>query len=48
MTESRLRQFGHVKRRNEDTPVKICEMINLPECKKRRVLEDNLGKHETK
>jgi len=31
MRESRLRWFGHVKRRNVDDPVRRCERINIPE-----------------
>jgi len=30
MRETRLRWFGHVKRRSVDTPVRRCEMINIP------------------
>ena len=34
MRESRLRWFGHVKRRSMTVPVRRCEMINPP-CGKR-------------
>ena len=30
MRETRLRWFGHVKRRNVDGPVRSCERINSP------------------
>jgi len=30
MRESRLRWFGHVKRRSVDAPVRRCETINIP------------------
>ena len=36
MRETRLRWFGHVKRRSADAPVKRCEMINIPEGKRGR------------
>ena len=36
MRESRLRWFGHVKRRSADAPVRRCEMVNIPEGKRRR------------
>ena len=30
MRKSRLRWFGHVKRRSVDAPVRRCETINIP------------------
>ena len=30
MRETRLRWFGHVKRRCEDAPMRRCERINIP------------------
>jgi len=36
MRESRLRWFGHVKRRSVDAPVRRCERINLPQGKRGR------------
>jgi len=36
MRETRLRWFGHVKRRNDNTPVRRCEMISLLECRRGR------------
>jgi len=36
MRESRLRWFGHVKRRSVDAPMRRCEMINIPEGKRAR------------
>jgi len=34
MRETRLRWFGHVKRRSMDAPVRRCERINIPEGKR--------------
>jgi len=34
--EIRLRWFGYVKMRSEDTPVRRCEMINIPDGKRER------------
>ena len=31
MRESRLRWFGHVKRRSVNAPVRRCETINIPD-----------------
>ena len=36
MRESRLRWFGHVRRRSVDDPVKRCESISLPEDRRGR------------
>jgi len=36
MRETRLRWFDHVKRRSVDAPVRRCERINIPECKRGR------------
>jgi len=36
MRETRLRWFDHVKRRSADTPVRRCEMIDIPEGKRGR------------
>jgi len=36
MRESRLRWFGHVKRRNVDAPVRRCERINISEGRRGR------------
>ena len=36
MRETRLRWFGHVKRRSVDAPVRRCERINIPEGKRGR------------
>jgi len=32
MRRTRLRCFGHIKKRSMDAPVRRCEMISLPEC----------------
>ena len=37
MREARLKWFGHIRSRSEDTPVKRCEKINLLRCKRGRV-----------
>ena len=34
MRETRLRWFGHIKRRSENRPVRKCERINLRECRR--------------
>jgi len=34
--ETRLRWFGHVKRRSVDAPVRRCERINIPEGRRGR------------
>ena len=36
LRETRLRWFGHVKRRSVDAPVKRCKRINIPEGKRGR------------
>jgi len=36
MRESRLRWFGHVKRRSVDAPMRRCERINIPEGRRGR------------
>ena len=36
MRESRLRWFGHVKRRSTAAPVRRCELIDLPDGKRGR------------
>jgi len=36
MRETRLRWFGHVKRRSVDAPVRRCVRINIPEGRRRR------------
>jgi len=36
MRETRLRWFGHVKKRSVDAPVRRCERINIPEGKRGR------------
>ena len=36
MRETRLRWFGHVKRRSVDAPLRRCEMINIPKGKRGR------------
>ena len=36
MRESRLRWFGHVKRRSAAAPVRRCETITPPGCKRER------------
>jgi len=36
MRETRLRWFGHVKRRSVDAPVTRCERINIPEGRRGR------------
>jgi len=36
LRETRLRWFGHVKRRSETAPVRKCELINIPEGKRGR------------
>ena len=36
MRETRLRWFGHEKRRNMDAPVRRCERINIPEGRRGR------------
>ena len=36
MRETRLRWFGHVKRRSVDAPVRRYERVNIPEGKKGR------------
>jgi len=36
LRESRLRWFGHAKRRSVDAPVRRCESINLLSCKSGR------------
>jgi len=36
MRETRLKWFGHVKRRSVDTPMKSCERINTPVGKRGR------------
>jgi len=36
MRESRLRWFGHMKRRSVDAPVRRCETINIPDGNRRR------------
>jgi len=43
MRETRLRWFGHVKRRSVDAPMRRCDMINIPEDKRgRRRLKKSL------
>ena len=34
MSETRLRWFGHVKKRSENAPVRMCEAISLSGCKR--------------
>ena len=34
LRETRLRWFGHVKRRSDDASVRRCEIINIPEGKR--------------
>jgi len=36
MRETRLRWFGHVKRRSVNASVRKCERINIPVCKRAR------------
>jgi len=36
MRETRLRWFGHVKRRSKDTPVRRCEGMTLADCRRGR------------
>ena len=36
MRETRLRWFGHVKRRSVEAPVRRCKMINIPEGRRGR------------
>ena len=36
MRETRLRWFGHIKRRSVDAPVRRCEAINLLHCRRGR------------
>jgi len=36
MRETRLKWFGHVKRRSEDVPVRRCERLTLAECRRGR------------
>jgi len=36
MRETRLRWFGHVKRRSVDAPVRRCERINIPDGRRGR------------
>ena len=36
MRETRLRWFGHVKRRSVDAPARRCERVNTPEGKRGR------------
>jgi len=36
MRETRLRLFGHMKRKSVDAPVRRCERINVPEGKRGR------------
>jgi len=36
MRETRLRWFGHVKRKSVDAPVRRCERINIPEGRRGR------------
>jgi len=36
MRETRLRWFGHVKRRSVDAPMRRCELINIPGGKRER------------
>jgi len=36
LRETRLRWFGHVKRRSVDTPVRRCEAIDLSHYRRRR------------
>ena len=36
MRETRLRWFGHVKRRSEDAPMRRCERMTLADCKRGR------------
>ena len=36
MRETRLRWFGHVKRRREDASVRRCERMTLTDCKRGR------------
>jgi len=33
MRTTRLKWFGHVKRRNKNAPVRRCDVINLLECR---------------
>ena len=36
MRETRLRWFGHVKRRSEDAPMRRCERLTLADCRRGR------------
>ena len=36
MRETRLRWFGHIKRRSLSGPVRKCEAIHLPHCRRGR------------
>ena len=38
MMETKLRWFGHVKRRSINAPVRRCEKINLMHCRRERRL----------
>ena len=43
MRETRLRWFGHVKRRSVDAPVRSCERINTPAGKRERSTKEEFG-----
>jgi len=44
LRESRLRCFGHVKRRGVDAPIRRCELISLLVCTRGRGWPKNIGK----
>jgi len=51
MRETRLRWFGHVKRRHEDAPMRRCERnqrMNLADCRRGRGRPKKIGKRRSK
>ena len=34
MREARLKWFGHIRSRSEDTPIRRCEKVDLPGCRR--------------
>ena len=51
MRETRLRWFGHVKRRREDAPMRRCERnqrMNLADCRRGRGRPKKIGKRRSK
>ena len=43
MSETRLRRFGHVKRRSENAPMRMCETISLSGCNRSKNSQRKVG-----